>query len=161
VAEFKLSSNVPHPRHSRAAGNRIMSKFVDAIVWIDRHQAKLFHFSATDDVKLVFMHTSAQRQHHRADHEDGTKHAVDVPFLQSIVRSLDHSGGILIAGPGNSKFELQRHIDQHRPDLAARISGVESLDNPADAGILELARRFYRSRGHRHPVELADARKNG
>ena len=138
-----------------------MSQYVDAIVWIDRREAKVFHFTEAEAVKLLIIHTSAQRRHHQADHEDTTKHAVDPTFLQSIVQSLDHTGGTLITGPGNSKFELQRYIDLHRPDLARHISGIETLDQPGDAGILELARRFFRSRGHRHSVEPGyNARKN-
>ena len=104
-----------------------MSEYLDAIIFIDRHLAKVFHVGATDDVKLLIEHTSAQRRHHQADHEDGTKHAVDDEFLHRIVASLDHAGHTLIAGPGNSKFELQTYLERHRPDIAARISGVETL----------------------------------
>jgi hypothetical protein len=39
-----------------------MSEFLDAIIFIDRRQAKVFHVSRTDEVKLVFEHTSAQYQ---------------------------------------------------------------------------------------------------
>jgi len=138
-----------------------MSEFVDAIIWIGRREAKVFHVSETEQIKLVIMHTSAKRRHHRADHEDGTKHAVDPEFLQSIVKALDHAGGTLITGPGNSKFELQHYMDQHRPDLAARIAGVETIDESADAGILEVARRFFRTRRHRHAIEPGyNARKD-
>jgi stalled ribosome rescue protein Dom34 len=127
-----------------------MSEYLDAIIFIDRHLAKVFHVSATDDVKLLIEHTSAQRRHHRADHEDSTQHAVDDEFLHRIVASLDHAGHTLIAGPGNSKFELQTYMQRHKPDLAARISGVETLENATDSGIVEMARRFFRERGHRH-----------
>lgn len=127
-----------------------MSKYFDAIIWIDRREAKIFHFSATEDVKLAIAHTSAKRRHHQAYHEDSTKRAVDVEFLQKIVDTLDHTGGTLITGPGNSKFELKNFMDQHRPDLAARIAGVETMNDPDDAEILKLARRFFATRGHRH-----------
>jgi hypothetical protein len=129
-----------------------MSEYPDAVIFIDRRQAKLFHFSATDDIKLVFMHTSAKRRHHQADHEDGTLHGVDDEFLHRIVESLDHTGHTLITGPGNSKFELQTYMERHKPVLAARISGVETLDDPKDSEILALAHQFFRTRGHRHSV---------
>ena len=138
-----------------------MSEFVDAIIWIDRREAKVFQVSETEQVKLVITHGSATRRGHRADHEDGTKHAVDPQFLHSVVEAIDVAWGTLITGPGNSKFELQRYMHQRRPDLAARISGVETIDEPADAGILEFARRFFRTRGHRHSIEPGyDARKD-
>jgi stalled ribosome rescue protein Dom34 len=129
-----------------------MSEYNDAVVFIDRREAKVFHFSADDDLKLVFEHTSAHRPHHEADHEDATKHAVDDGFMATVVASLGTTGCTLIVGPGNAKFELQTYIVRTRPDLAVRISGVETLSNPQDSGILALAREFFRKRGHRHAV---------
>jgi len=129
-----------------------MSEYNDAIVFIDRRLAKVFHFSAHDEVKLVFTHTSAHRPHHSAAHEDATKHAVDDEFMQTIVGALGHDGSTLIVGPGNSKFELQTYIGRKRPDLAARISGIETLSEPQDGGILALGREFFRKRAHRHAV---------
>ena len=129
-----------------------MSEYLNAIIFIDRRLAKIFHFSAAEEVKLVIEHTSAQRRHHRADHEDGTQHAVDDEFMHRIAASLDHAGSTLIAGPGNSKFELQTYIQAHNPGLAKRISGIESLADPRDSGILAIAREFFRKRGHRHAI---------
>jgi len=129
-----------------------MSEYNDAIVFIDRRLAKVFHFSAHDEVKLVFNHISAHRPNHSADHEDATQHARDDEFMQTIVGALGHDGLTLIVGPGNSKFELQTYIGRKRPDLAARISGIETLSDPQDGGILALAREFFRKRAHRHAV---------
>jgi stalled ribosome rescue protein Dom34 len=127
-----------------------MSEYLDAIIFIDRRQAKVFHVSATDQVKLVLEHTSAHRRHHQADHEDATPHAVDDEFLKRIAESLGHDGYTLIAGPGNSKFELQTYLERHKPDLAARVVGVESLNNAREGDIVAMARKFFRERRHRH-----------
>jgi stalled ribosome rescue protein Dom34 len=131
-----------------------MSEYFDAIVWIDREEAKVFHCSAAGDVKLVLKHTSAKRRHHTANHEDSTKHAVDEEFLERIVAAFDHPGGILITGPGNSKVELRHYMDQHCPDLAARFYGVETVNDPGDEGILAVARQFFKGRSHRHMSEV-------
>ena len=127
-----------------------MSEHFDAIIFIDRREAKVFLFSATSDIKLVLMHTSAQRRHHQAYHEDGTQHAADDDFMREVVGSLDHGGNTLICGPGNSKYELQGYMQQHTPALAAQISAVEDLDEPSESGILAVARNFFQTRGHRH-----------
>jgi hypothetical protein len=129
-----------------------MSEYSDAVVFIDRREAKVFQFDARDDLKLVFEHGSAQRPHHEADHEAATTHAVDDEFLKTVAGALGHEGYTLIVGPGNSKFELQTYLGRARPDLSARISGVETLSDPKDSGILALAREFFRKRGHRHAV---------
>jgi hypothetical protein len=43
-----------------------------------------------------------------------------------------------------------REAKRHKPDLAARISGVETLDDARDSSIVAMARQFFRKRGHRH-----------
>jgi stalled ribosome rescue protein Dom34 len=129
-----------------------MSEYYDAVIFIDRREAKVFHFSANEDVKLAFVHSSAQRRHHLAD-QDATKHAIDAEFMHGILGSLDHSGQTLITGPGNAKYELQKYMQQHAPELAARITGVEPLDDPKDSAILGQARQFFHTRGHRHALQ--------
>ncbi len=113
----------------------------------------MFHLSSKEEGKLAFTHTSAQRQHHGADHEDGTKHAVDDEFMKKITSSLDVSGSTLICGPGNSKYELQGYMQEHSPKLAERVAGVENLDDPKDSGILGLGRKFFSNRGERHVIK--------
>jgi hypothetical protein len=128
-----------------------MSKHWDSIVWIDRSEAKVFHVGATDEEKIVVhSHTSAQALHRQPHHEEGSKETIDVEFFHRIVATLDHSGGILIAGPGNIKFELKEYLDRHRPDLGARVFGVETLEHPFTAELLAVARRFFATRAHRH-----------
>jgi stalled ribosome rescue protein Dom34 len=130
-----------------------MSEYLEVVIFIDRREAKVFHISAKDEMKLVLTHTSAQRRHHQADHEDATKHAVDDEFMRRIVSSLELSASTLICGPGNSKYELQSYMQQHTPELAERVSGVENLDDPKESGILAMGREFFRKRGHRHQIQ--------
>ncbi len=130
-----------------------MSTHLDAIIFIDRQEAKVFHISATEEIILAFTHTAAQRRHHQADHEDGTKHAVDEEFMQRIASSLELAGNTLICGPGNSKYELQGYMQRHTPELAERVSGVENLDDPTDSAILAMGRQFFLKRGHRHQIQ--------
>jgi len=130
-----------------------VSSYCDAIIFMERREAKVFHFSAINEIKLVVMHTSARRRHHQTDHEDRLTQAVDEDFLRRIVESLDHAGHTLICGPGNAKFELEIHLGRHRPDLAARICGVEALDDAGEGAILEMARHFFRMPNHRRAKE--------
>jgi stalled ribosome rescue protein Dom34 len=129
-----------------------MSEYFDAVIFIDRREAKVFHLSATDEAKLKFERTATANPLLEAD-QGVARHVVDDEFMRCIVESLDHTGQTLIVGPGNSKFELQKYMQQHTPGLAARISRVETLDDPKDAGILETARQFFRTRNHRHTIQ--------
>ena len=128
-----------------------MSKYGVAIVWIDRHEAKIFQLSADAAVKTVIANSTAQRIHHRSDHEDANRHAVDDQFLCAIIAALAASAITLITGPGNSKFELKEYLDRHHEDLPARIASTES--SAEDADILGLAREYFATRTHRHWVD--------
>jgi stalled ribosome rescue protein Dom34 len=115
------------------------------IVWVDHREAKLFNVlgSEQDDV-VINSHTSVQRLHHQASKDPGQ--AVDVEFFRRIVAALNHTRGMLITGPGNAKFELKRYIEEHRPDLAPRVSETE-LDTPGEAGLRALANDFITRSG--------------
>ena len=113
-----------------------MSKYLKAIIWIDRGEAKVFQVVAHEHSEaVVYSHTSALRLHHQASHEEGTNQAMDVDFFRRVIGTLNHIGATLLLGPGNSKFEFKSYLDQHRPELAAREVGVETLDNSSTAVI--------------------------
>ncbi len=130
-----------------------MSNYWDAIVWIDRSEAKVFHVGAGHEDKIVVhSHTSAQQLHREKHHELGSKQRVDVEFFHRIIATLNHTGGTLITGPGNAKFELKEYLDRHRPDLGDRVFGVETLEHPPTSELIAVAHRFFATRGHRHPA---------
>jgi hypothetical protein len=72
--------------------------------------------------------------------------------MRRITSSLDLYGNTVICGPGNSKYELQSYMQAHTPKLAERISGVETLDDPKDSGVLSIGRQFFGKRSHRHEI---------
>jgi stalled ribosome rescue protein Dom34 len=117
-----------------------MSAQLHTIVLVDHREAKFFNVLGNehDDV-VINSHTSVQRLHHQASKDPGK--AVDVEFFQRIVAALNHARGMLITGPGNAKFDLKRYIEDHRPDLAPRVSET-ALDTPGEAGLRELANDF-------------------
>jgi stalled ribosome rescue protein Dom34 len=110
------------------------------IVWVDHREAKLFNVLETEHDDLVInSHTSVQRLHHQPSKEPGR--AVDVEFFRRIVTALNHTKNTLLTGPGNAKFELKRYIEEHRPDLAPKVSET-ALDYPEEAGLRALAKGF-------------------
>jgi stalled ribosome rescue protein Dom34 len=112
------------------------------MVWIDHREARVFHFNAEQDSEVVVnSHVSVQRLHHQADHPAGD--AVDTEFFHRIVGALTHTGGTLVTGPGGAKYALAKYMNQHRPDLAAKVSD-QTLAHPGDAEVLALARDFYK-----------------
>jgi stalled ribosome rescue protein Dom34 len=126
--------------------NPMPNRHYHAVVWIDHHEARIFHFSATDVERLVLHPDHPTRHIHHKANSMGSGHAVeDRNFLQAIVGAITDCGAVLITGPGNAKNELVKHIDQHAPRLMKIIAGVETVDHPSDAQLVALARHYFKA----------------
>jgi hypothetical protein len=122
-----------------------VSQHFHAVVWIDHHEARVFHFN-TDDAEraVVHPHEPTRHIHHKA-HSIGSGHSPeDQHFFHAVVEAIGTAGAVLIGGPANAKHELFKHIQRHEPQLVARISGVETLDHPTDRELLAHARQYFR-----------------
>ncbi len=119
-----------------------------AIVWIDRQEAKIFHFGATEVDRLVIRpHDPARRIRHEA-HSIGEAHA-DREFFEQVAEAITDARAILITGPANAKSELVAHVTHGHPDLARRIAGVEAIDHPGNGALAALARIYFRDEDRR------------
>jgi stalled ribosome rescue protein Dom34 len=123
-----------------------MTEHFHAIVWIDHREAKIFHFNDSDVSKVIIpSHATGHHAHHKANTTGSGHLGVDKEFFQRVIGALTHTGAILITGPANAKTELKHFMDEHRPDLAKRVSGVEALDHPSDGALVALARKFFKA----------------
>jgi stalled ribosome rescue protein Dom34 len=117
-----------------------------AVVWIDHHEARVFHFNQTDVESLVLHPDHPTRHIHHKANSIGSGHASeDHNFLQAVAQSIAHAGAVLIAGPANAKTELIKHISQHDANLIKIIVGVETVDHPSDAQLVAYARRYFKA----------------
>jgi stalled ribosome rescue protein Dom34 len=117
-----------------------------AVIWIDHHEARIFHFNATD-VEHLMLHPENPTMHiHHKSNTIGSGHeTLDNKFLHEVALSVSDAGAILIAGPGNAKTELMNHIKRHDQKLIKAILGVETVDHPSDAQLVAHARNFFKS----------------
>jgi stalled ribosome rescue protein Dom34 len=121
-----------------------MSDHYHALIWIDHHEARIFHFNANDaDRELVRSSQPHQHLHHKANSPGSGHAALDNTFLHEVAQALTPAGAILITGPGSAKTELSSYVQRSHPDLARRISGVETVDHPTDRQLIALARSFF------------------
>jgi len=128
-----------------------MADHYHAVVWIDHHEAKIFHFSADDfDAARIRSSQPHQHLHHKANVVGSGHTPVEHAFLEHVSKALDGCGAVLITGPAGAKNELAAHIRKFHPQLAARISAVETLDHPTDGQIVAVARRFFRADDQMH-----------
>ena len=128
-----------------------MSHHYHALVWIDHHEAKVFHFNATEAERTT-VHSSHPDQHihHKANSRDSGHTAVDNEYLKRVSEAVAHAGAILITGPASAKTELAEYIKRSNPSLAKRISGIETLDHPSDGALVALGRSYFKADDRMH-----------
>jgi stalled ribosome rescue protein Dom34 len=116
-----------------------------AVVWIDHREARVFHFNPTEADRLVLHPDNPTKHIHHKANSIGSGHAsADHDFLHAVAESIADAGAVLIAGPGNAKTELVKHIEQHDPKLKKIIAGVETVDHPSDAQLVAHARKYLK-----------------
>jgi stalled ribosome rescue protein Dom34 len=123
-----------------------MSSHYHAIVWIDHHEARVFHFGRTEVDNLVLHpHNPTRHIHHKANSIGSGHAAEDQDFFHRVAESIADSGAVLITGPANAKTELVKHIHRHDPKLMDIVAGVETVDHPSDGALVAYARRYFKA----------------
>jgi len=123
-----------------------------AVIWIDHHEARVFHFSPTDVEQLVLHPDHPTRHIHHKANVIGSGHAAeDHAYLQAVADSIADAGAVLITGPANAKTELAKHIHRHSPRLMSTIVGVETVDHPSDAELVAYARKYFKATNRMQP----------
>ncbi len=128
-----------------------MTEHFHAIVWIDHHEARVFHFDVDDSERVVVHPKHPTRHIHHKANSNASGHAPeDQDFLHETLQALGNAGAILIAGPGNEKHELVKHIGRHHPQTMARVAAVETMDHPTDGQLIAHARKYFKARDGMH-----------
>ncbi len=129
-----------------------MTVHYHAVVWIDHHEARIFKFSATEADKLVVHAQNPHLHlHHKASAIGDGRAAADPAYFDRVANAIEETHEILIAGPANAKHELQHYIEKHRPQLAKKIVGVETVDHPTDGALTDHARRYFAAADRMRP----------
>ena len=117
-----------------------------ALVWIDHHEARIFHFNSTDVERLILHPDRPTRHIHHKANSIGSGHAAeDQAFLHAVVDSINDAGSILITGPANAKTELIKHVHHYNAGLMSKIIGVETVDHPTDKQLVDYARTYLKA----------------
>ena len=123
-----------------------MTSHFHAIVWIDHHEARVFHFNAEEVENLVLHpHNPTRHIHHKANSIGSGHTSEDQNFLHQVAVSIADAGAVLITEPANAKTELLKHIHHHDPKLIDIIAGVETVDHPSDGALVAYARHYFKA----------------
>lgn len=128
-----------------------MPSHYHAVVWIDHHQARVFHFNAEEAEKIVIHPEHPVHDYHRKQKVTGQHDPEDQAFLEEVTKSISDAGAILIVGPANEKHELMKHIERKHPAMKVKVEGVESADHPTDGELVAHARRFLKAADRPRP----------
>lgn len=123
-----------------------------AVIWIDHHEARVFHFGPTDVEQLVLHPDHPTRHIHHKSNTIGSGHdSLDNGFLHAVAEAIADAGAVLVTGPANAKTELVKHIQHHDPKLMKLIVGVETVDHPSDPQLVAYARKFFKAADRMQP----------
>jgi stalled ribosome rescue protein Dom34 len=114
-----------------------------AVVWLDSHEAHVFHISETEAEKITVRDRKPDRHLHAGGAKSRQHGHADEAYLHSVVEALAGAQEWLIVGPGEAKHDLMRHIETHDPGFRPRVMGVETADHPTDGQVCALARKYF------------------
>jgi stalled ribosome rescue protein Dom34 len=116
-----------------------------AAVWIDHHEAKIFHVDR-DSVDASMVHAPHHHVHRHPTVTAERSHPVDAEhFYHEVAQALESAEEILVVGPATAKLEFIKHVHKHDHSLAPKIVGVETVDHPTDGELLKYVRRYFRA----------------
>lgn len=108
-----------------------------AVVWLDHHSAQVLEFDAEHvEASKVKTHTHHTRQHGssvRSEHE----------FFAHVCDTLGGVQEILVTGSKTACSDFKHYVEKHRPSLAPRLAGYETVDHPSENQLVALARKFF------------------
>jgi len=113
-------------------------------VWIDHHEAHIFHVDATQPDERMIQAPAHRIHRHPKGPTAEHHHPEDLHhFFQAVSRDLQGAERVLVVGPSTAKLQFIRYAHQHDATLEPRIIGVETVDHPTDAQLVAYARRYF------------------
>jgi stalled ribosome rescue protein Dom34 len=116
-----------------------------AVVWLDHHEARIIHFSAqTSHEEIVRPANPPRHLHIKAGSASGTHIRAEPAFYRDIAAACDEAQVVLLVGPSTAKNEFMTFLNDHLPQTAKRIVGIEPMDKLTDHQLLAEGRRYFK-----------------
>ncbi len=108
-----------------------------AVVWIDHQNARILQFDAehveSSRVKAQSHYTRQHGSSVRTEHE----------YFAHVCDALAGIGEVLVTGSKTAQADLRHYVDKHRPEIASRIVGYETVDHPTENQLVAMARTYF------------------
>jgi stalled ribosome rescue protein Dom34 len=106
-------------------------------VWIDHHEARVFHVSPASFDESVVKAPIHHIHRHPKGPTDEHHHPDDMRrFFADVAKALESSEKILIVGPSTAKLQFLRYLHEHVRVLEPRVVGIETADHPTDRQLI-------------------------
>ena len=115
-----------------------------AVVWIDRQEARVFHFDL-DDAEKIVIHPHGSEKDRQREKQAAHQSADTLHFLEAVTKAIADAGAILVTGPGTEKNELLKHIEHKHPRLRGAIEAIEAADHSSDGELVAHARKALKA----------------
>jgi stalled ribosome rescue protein Dom34 len=120
-----------------------MTSHVRAAVWLDHHEARVFHvdLDTFDETAVRSPRAHVHRPKSGTDlhqHPDDIKH-----FFHDVAKALADAGEVLVLGPSTAKLQFVKYVHEHDKALAPKIVGLESVDHPTDAQLVAYVKKYF------------------
>jgi stalled ribosome rescue protein Dom34 len=110
-----------------------MTLHAGSAVWIDHHEARVFHVSPVGFDESVVKAPAHHVHRHPKGATDEHHHPDDMHhFFADVAKALDSAEKILLVGPSTAKLQFLRYLHKQAPALESRVVGIETADHPTD-----------------------------
>lgn len=133
-------------------------------LWLDHRQAVIVRvFEHDDEVKRIASNLPKRvrfsgTSHSRDKHDSSNDYAEDKRdrrfeellnhYYDELIAELANADAILIIGPAEAKFELQKRLNDTQLD--AQVLAVEAVDKMTESQIVAKIREHYQLAPHHH-----------
>jgi stalled ribosome rescue protein Dom34 len=108
-----------------------------AVVRIDHHAAQILQFDPDHvEAQRLRAHSHSTRQH-------GSQVRTEHEFFGEVCSALAGIGEVLVVGSKTAQADFRHYVEKHRPQTSPQIVGYETVDQPTDAQLVALARRYF------------------
>ena len=121
-----------------------MTSHRHAAVWLDHHEAKIFHVDLGSFDEKQIQSPAHHIHRHPKGPTEGHAHPDDaVHFFKSVAGALGDVESLLIVGPSTAKLQFLRYLHEHDATLGAKVVGIETLDHPSDAQLVAYVKHYF------------------
>jgi len=115
-----------------------------AVVWLDFHQAKVFMIKAEDvEARRIKADAPHRRIHHKAQVRGSGHVRDDRTYFEAILAAIEEADSWLIAGPGETKKDLEKYHEGRGEEPKKKLVGVEPMDHPTEGELIKQARKLF------------------